>query len=363
MINNLDWIINVEEYGVIQISTPYSTGTGFLLKESNLIVTNEHVVRDNKSVVIEGKNIKRQSVQVVMLDELYDLAFLNAANLDTSSLAVTNYGNIDDLKIGDPVYAAGHPFGLKFSTTKGIVSNTNLSFSGIEYIQHDASLNPGNSGGPLYNIKGELIGVNTFIHRDGNNIGISLPSSHLKKILDSYLDIFPAKAIKCASCQHMNTQLKIKNNHCTNCGTAFIAYDEFDDYIPMGMSKKIEDIITELNYNVEICRRGNNTWEIKNGSATIQISYHDKTGFIIAESMLCYLPSSNIMNIYTYLMKQNYYNKGVSFSLKENNIMLSTIIYDQQLKVESCKKILSTLIKCSDKYDTILIEQFGAIPI
>jgi serine protease Do len=362
MMQNLDWITKIEDFCVVQISSPYNSGTGFILWDSNIIITNEHVIRDNKSVVIEGKNIERQSCEVIFIDELYDLAFLSAPKLFTKEEHIISFGNLEEVNVGDPVYAAGHPFGLKFSTTKGIISNTSLSLSGIDYLQHDASLNPGNSGGPLFNTKGELVGVNTFIHKDGSNIGIALPIVELKNILEMYLPISPTKAIKCPSCKNINTSFKEKNNHCTTCGTALISFNEIEEYVSSGIAKKIEDIIVDSGYNVEICRRGGNSWEIKQGTSAVQISYHDKTGFIIAESKLCYLPGNNILDIYTYLMKQNYYNKGLSFSLKENTIMLSTIIYDQNLRIESCKKILNSLIKNADRYDNILVEQFGAIP-
>ncbi|MBL0082134.1 MAG: hypothetical protein IPP37_06720 [Saprospiraceae bacterium] len=67
--------------------------------------------------------------------------------------------------------------------------------------------------------------------------------------------------------------------------------------------------------------------------------------------------------IYTYLMKQNYHNKGMTFALKDNNIVISSLIYDQHMHFESCKKTINKLIRAADKYDNILIEQFGAMAI
>jgi serine protease Do len=355
----LDWL-NETHIGIVHITTPFSSGTGFLLADKKYIITNEHVIRDNKKVVVDGHGIKRQSVEVIFFDELYDIAFL-AAPVFTSDFSIDN--KLPDVastvRLGDPVFATGHPLGLKFSTTKGIISSLSLEFSGIKYIQHDAALNPGNSGGPLYNIAGEIVGVNTFIHKDGNNIGIALPVSNLIKIISEYEIHYPNKAIKCASCETINQKLKKQNNYCINCGNGFTSFDEIDDYVAIGISKKIEDIIIAMEYNPDLCRKGQYQWEVKKGSASMTITYHEKSGYLIAESVLCYLHNANMLEIYNYLLKQNYYNKEMSFSIKENSIIISTTIYDQYLKADSGKKIFQRLLDNSDKYDNILIDHFG----
>jgi serine protease Do len=354
-----DWLDH-SHIGIVQITTPYSAGTGFILSDKKYIITNEHVIRDNKRVVVEGHNIKRQSVEVIFFDELYDIAFL-APPIFTEETNIKNdlSDNKIEIKIGEPIFATGHPLGLKFSTTKGIISSLNVEFSGIKYIQHDAALNPGNSGGPLYNVDGAVIGINTFIFKDGHNIGIALPSKDLQKIISLYEEHYPNKAIKCSSCEFINHIFKKQNNYCINCGNQYTAYDEIEDYSAVGISKKIEDILKQLDYNPELCRRGQYQWEINKGSATISITYHEKSGYLIAESILCYLNTTNLIEVYTYLLKQNYYNKEMSFSLKENNIILSTVIYDQYLKVDTGKKIFQRLLNNSDKYDSILEEYYN----
>ena len=91
--------------------------------------------------------------------------------------------------------------------------------------------------------------------------------------------------------------------------------------------KKIEDVLSQLGYDVEICRRGINNWEISHGSArsTLLIT---NLRFLIADASLCYLPMQNMGAIYTYLLKQNFHNKGMTFALKDNNIVISSLIYD-----------------------------------
>ena len=160
-------IIELYRGVIIQIATPYSTGTGFYLKEPNVIVTNDHVVRDNRKVVVDGEKIEKQLVKVVFSDPKHDLAFLEAPEVHEMPAVDLGVGKEIEVKAGDPVLAIGHPFGLKFISTQGIISNTLHEQNDLNYWLHDAALNPGNSGGPLVNSDGHVIGVNTFIVKDG----------------------------------------------------------------------------------------------------------------------------------------------------------------------------------------------------
>ena len=104
-------IIELYKNIIIQIATPYSTGTGFFLKDENLIVTNEHVVRDNGEVVIYGNNIEKQLTKVLFTDPKHDLAFLQAPKM-TSDIPKAKIGQNKMVEQGDKVIAIGHPFGM-----------------------------------------------------------------------------------------------------------------------------------------------------------------------------------------------------------------------------------------------------------
>jgi serine protease Do len=169
---------------IIQIATPYSTGTGFYLRDANLIVTNDHVVQDNRQVVIDGHLIEKQLVRVIYSDPKHDLAFLEAPT--QTNLPDVHLGADQILTEGDQVIALGHPFGFKYTTTQGIISNASHEINDIHYYLIDAALNPGNSGGPLLDRDGNVIGVNTFIVKDGNNIGFSLPVNYLIEAVEEF---------------------------------------------------------------------------------------------------------------------------------------------------------------------------------
>ncbi len=354
-------IIELYRDVVIQIATPYSKGTGFYVKAHNLIITNEHVVRGNREVVIDSSRFERQLAEVLFVDAMHDLAFLSVPKV--VEIPSITLGGIKTVKEGDYAIAIGHPFGLKYTTTKGIISSTQHQQNDITYLQHDAALNPGNSGGPLLNLTGEVIGVNTFMIRDGENIGFSLPVSYLKETIGSYLKGQGKSGARCLACSNMVFDTGKAQKYCPHCGAKLTlpAYEE--DYEPLGVSKTIEELLSETGHDVKLSRRGPNNWEIHQGSAKINITYHEKTGLIIGDAFLCNLPKENIGPLYEYLLKQNYLIEGLTFSVnpKGHDIILSLLIYDRYLNVDTGIQLFKHLFEKADHYDDILVDEFGAI--
>lgn len=355
---DLNSIISQYKKVVIQIATPYSTGTGFYLTDYNLIVTNEHVVRDNREVVIDGESIEKQMVPVIFVDPKYDLAFLGAP--DMTKLPTIKIRKNEEVKEGDGVIAVGHPYGMKFGATQGIVSSTMHNEGDINYIRHDAALNPGNSGGPLINKSGELIGVNTFIIRDGNSIGFSLPVKYLAIALEEFQNGRGQAGVRCNACLNIIFEADQKSRYCHICGSKIKMISSIASYEPLGINKTIESMLRQLEYNVELSRRGPNNWEINHGSATITISYHTKSGLIVCDAFLCLLPKDNIQPLYEYLLRENYRNESLTFSVRNQDIIISLLIYDQYLNTESATEIFKNLFSAADHYDDILVNQFGA---
>jgi S1-C subfamily serine protease len=164
------------------------TGSGFILSEDGLVVTNAHVVEDADKVTVtlrEGKNFVGQ---VIGIDELTDIAIIKikADNLPTVSL-----GTSANLIPGEWAIAIGNPLGLDNTVTIGIISALGRSSSEVgipdkrvRFIQTDAAINPGNSGGPLLNAKGEVIGMNTAIRIDAEGLGFAIPIETIQKVAE-----------------------------------------------------------------------------------------------------------------------------------------------------------------------------------
>jgi len=344
---------------IVQIATPNSTGTGFFLKDRSLIVTNHHVVEGNRSVVIEGATFGKQLVKVCYTDSKYDLAFLEGPKM-TDELPLVRLGVDNQVREGDTIMAIGHPFGLKFSVKSGIVSNTREVLNGIPYLHIDAALNPGNSGGPLVSTDGAVVGINTFIIQNGDNTGFSLPVRFLHSSLEDFNRAVSDNAARCPSCLNVVTEKSVEKNFCTHCGNKIELPASVEPFIPSGVPKTVEALVSKIGHNVDLSRCGPNAWEIREGSAKILITYHEKTGLISADAILCELPKENIKPLYEYLLRENFSNETLTLSVHEQDIILSLLIFDRYLNEETGMEKLRMLFEKADYYDNILVEQYGA---
>lgn len=343
---------------IIQIATPYSTGTGFYLRDADLIVTNDHVVQDNRKVVIDGHLIKKQLVRVIFSDPKHDLAFLEAPK--QVDLPEVTLGMDKQLSEGDQVIAIGHPFGFKYTSTQGIISNASHEINDINYYLIDAALNPGNSGGPLLDRSGDVIGINTFIVKDGNNIGFSLPISYLVEAIEEFNKSDRKIGARCSSCQNIVNESNIDGQYCPFCGSKVKLPSQIEDYEPIGVAQTVESMLEKTGHDVQLSRRGPNNWDIRQGSARISIAYYEKNGLITGDAYLCTLPKKEIGPLYEYLLRQNYEVESLTFSVKDQDVILSLLIYDRYLNVETGLKLFTHLFERADYYDNILVEEYGA---
>lgn len=161
-------------------------GTGFIIREDGLIVTNAHVVKgaENINVQLSEKSDKTYKAKLVGADERSDIALIKI--IPDGKLPVAALGNSKDLQVGEWVAAFGNPFGHGHTMTKGIVSSIGREIGEINkfpLIQTDASINPGNSGGPLVDSRGFVVGVNSAIDARAQGIGFAIPIDEVKKII------------------------------------------------------------------------------------------------------------------------------------------------------------------------------------
>ena len=172
---------------VVTISTNAGQGTGFIISDEGYIVTNAHVLADEfgrLASIIQARTYEQKIINAEFIgyDGNFDVALLKISG-DYDSLRL---GNSNNNQIGEKVIAIGNPLGLQFSVTEGIISGIHRrGINGIEaYVQTDAALNPGNSGGPLINKQGKVIGINNFKISGGENLGFALESNYLKNVIN-----------------------------------------------------------------------------------------------------------------------------------------------------------------------------------
>jgi serine protease Do len=165
-----------------------SLGSGFIIDPSGLIVTNNHVIANAEQIAVTFSDDTTLQAEVVGRDAVSDLALLKVE--PKSPLPAATWGDSNKAKVGDWVLAIGNPFGLGGTVTSGIISATARDIHSTPYddfLQTDASINRGNSGGPMFNLAGEVIGINTAIFSpSGGSIGIgfAIPSSFARPIIE-----------------------------------------------------------------------------------------------------------------------------------------------------------------------------------
>ena len=185
-----------KEFGAPQERQSSALGSGFIIDEDGIVITNNHVISDAKDIIVRVNGDKEYEAKVVGADPLSDIAVLQ---LETKEkFKPVKFGDSDKARIGDWVIAIGNPFGLGGTVTSGIISarNRSIGLSRYEdYIQTDASINSGNSGGPLFDMNGDVIGINTAIlGRNGSiGIGFSIPSNSAKIVIDQLIEFGETK--------------------------------------------------------------------------------------------------------------------------------------------------------------------------
>ena len=185
-----------KEFGTPQERQSSALGSGFIINEKGIVVTNNHVIQGAEDIVVQVNGDKEFKAKVIGADPLSDIAVLQ---LETKEKFIpVKFGDSDKARIGDWVIAIGNPFGFGGTVTSGIISarNRSIGLSRYEdYIQTDASINSGNSGGPLFDMNGDVIGINTAIlGRSGNvGIGFSIPSNSAKIVIDQLIEFGETK--------------------------------------------------------------------------------------------------------------------------------------------------------------------------
>jgi len=185
-----------KEFGTPQTRKSAALGSGFIIDEKGIVITNNHVIQDSEDIIVRVGGDKEYKATIIGADPLSDIAVLQIVSKE--KFIPVKFGDSDKARIGDWVIAIGNPFGLGGTVTSGIISarNRSIGLSRYEdYIQTDASINSGNSGGPLFDMNGDVIGINTAILGKGGSIGIgfSIPSNSAKKVVSQLIEFGETK--------------------------------------------------------------------------------------------------------------------------------------------------------------------------
>ena len=173
-------------------------GSGFIIDKKGIVVTNNHVIQGAEDIVVSVNGSKEYKAKIIGKDPYMDLAVLQIESEE--KFQPITFGDSDKARVGDWVIAIGNPFGFGGTVTAGIISSRNRDIGLTRYddfIQTDASINQGNSGGPLFNLKGQVIGINTAIVAPGQSgsigIGFAIPSNSASKVINQLIEFGETK--------------------------------------------------------------------------------------------------------------------------------------------------------------------------
>jgi serine protease Do len=178
---------------VVKVSSPAGIGSGFFLNEDGYLITNYHVIEKETKLEVtvfqkakEGFEKKQfKKVKIEAINPFVDLALLKVEDLGDVKVKYVSLGDMEDIRVGEKVFAIGNPLGLERTVTDGVISTTNRAFQGLIYIQTNADINPGNSGGPLFNLAGEVIGVTNRGYIFFGGLGFAIPIDYVKHFIDN----------------------------------------------------------------------------------------------------------------------------------------------------------------------------------
>lgn len=339
---------------VFKIITSSGTGSGFTIRDHHYIITNYHVIKGEKTVAVEDHKKDRYVAKVVMVNPEVDLAFLHIDGFKNTE----NHITIDQELVvtnTQKIYINGYPFGMPYTITEGIVSATSQPMGGRHYIQTDAAVNPGNSGGPMLNEAGVLVGVTTSKFTEADNVGFGIKHSDLIKEITDFSFSDNSYRVKCNSC---DSYLEQETEFCPHCGNG-IDISVFEEFEKSHFANFVESGLKELGMNPVLGRAGRDFWEFHQGSALIRI-FVFKRDYLVVTSPMNKLPKQNLQELMHYLLQDNvspYY-----LGIHENKIFLSYRTHLSDIftdHADTIKEHIKNLALKADELDNFFMDTYG----
>jgi serine protease Do len=337
---------------VYKVNTAYGSGTCFALASQGVFVTNYHVVQSFKEVCIENSNKISYLAKVILVDPDRDLAFIRTTEkVDVPELQLST----TPIQRGDKAFVAGFPYGMPLGITAGIISAPGQLMENKPFIQIDAAVNAGNSGGPLLNERNEVIGVIVSKFNNADNMGFAIPVEELINTLPLLAEAKDNFALKCSSCDSL---LFERTKYCPSCGSQI---DErlFDDFQPTWLGNFCETAIRKIGINPVVARKGQEFWEFYVGSAMVRmfVCYRN---YLFVTSPLNHLPKKNLEPIFTYLLSDPV--SPYQLAIYDNLIYISYRIALTDINTKYHDDLIMNIagiLQKADDMDDFFLEKYG----
>lgn len=237
-----------------------------------------------------------------------DIALL-AAEGDFSSLPDISLAEDDTLTIGRKVYVAGYPYGMPFTITEGSVSSPKQLMDGKYYIQTDAAVNPGNSGGPILDEDNRVVGVTVSKFTQADNMGFGIRVETLHALLDTIGDLDRTVfQVQCGSCEELIAE---EEEYCPSCGDK-LPEGVFEEREQSPLGGFVESAIEQMGVNPVLARDGYDSWLFHKGSSEIRIFVYDNN-YLFSTSPINLLPKKEVEPVLDYMLSEDFgpYKLGI----------------------------------------------------
>ncbi|MDR0602941.1 MAG: trypsin-like peptidase domain-containing protein [Bacteroidales bacterium] len=340
---------------VFKINHAGGSGSCFYLKTHDIFVTNYHVVEGFKTVAIKDNEQNSFIGHVFLVSPVHDIALLKVEN-NFSNLPEISLSDITSVGIGQKVNVAGYPFGMPFTVTEGTVSSPKQLINNSYYIQTDAAVNPGNSGGPMFNDKNELVAITVSKFNNADNTGFGIPVSVLKTILETIANVDRSVFnVQCHSCDIVITE---EEEYCSSCGEK-LPENIFQERGLTELAAFCEEAISDMEINPVLARVGYESWCFHKGSSEIRIFVYDRA-YLFCTSPINILPKKDLEPVLTYLVGTHV--KPFQLGLDGNQIYISYRVHISDIfsdYKDEVKKNITQLAFVADEQDNYLVTQFG----
>jgi hypothetical protein len=342
------------EPAIFKVMTASGSGTSFYLKDKKIFVTNYHVVGPHKRVSLQDRNGARYLANVLLVNPQEDVAFLRTE--EEFDIPQLNLHQDAALRQGERVYVAGYPFGMPFTVTEGVVSAPNQLMQGRNYIQTDAAVNPGNSGGPMLNSEGKVIAITTSKFNNADNMGFGVPISTLVEEFSALEQVNGTSFnLVCDSCAALISE---RSEYCNSCGQN-IDLKYFDEPLLTDLAMFCERSIENLGINPVLTRQGHEFWEFHVGSSLVRLFVYDRN-YLYATSPINQLPQQNmgplleeILSLDVWPFKLGIYQKEIFISYR---VHISDVFSPKQNEVG---QNITGLFNKANELDDYFVEKFG----
>lgn len=340
---------------VFKVTHSGGSGSCFYLKNYDLFVTNYHVVEGYRTVAVHDNDRNPYLAKVVLVNPALDIALL-AAEGDFSALPEMTLAADDSLTIGRKVYVAGYPYGMPFTITEGSVSSPKQLMDGKYYIQTDAAVNPGNSGGPILNDAEEVVGVTVSKFTQADNMGFGIRVETLHALLDTIGDLNRTVfQVQCGSCEELIAQ---EEEYCPSCGDK-LPEGVFEEREQSPLGGFVESAIEQMGVNPVLARDGYDSWLFHKGSSEIRIFVYDNN-YLFSTSPINLLPKKEVEPVLDYMLSEDFgpYKLGI----EGRQIYIAYRIHLSDITDESEEEIRKNIVDLAlraDAMDNMLVERFG----